>query len=172
MKKTLLVVLAMGLLVGMVPAGAQTLKTGRVNFFKVLNGYKKTKDYEDILRAKAETATKSDELENKKQEILKMRDKMELVKDQEKGKYKQDIQKAIVEYQKEEMKIRDALKKERDVKFKEITDEITKAIKNYAQGNGFDLVFEDTGVLYDKSGADLTDKILKILNKNYDKSNK
>ncbi len=166
MRKAL--VLALGLcFIGSAIVYGKDLKVGYADIVKVFNDYQKTKDYEKILDEKKKKKEEESKLEEKKNEIIKMQDKLELLKDKEKEQQKEKIKKAVNEYRDLEAQIYSDLKKESDEKMKEIIDDINNAISNYAKSKGFDLILNKSAILYGKEGIDVTESVLKKLNEGY-----
>lgn len=148
---------------------AKDLEIGFVDILLVFNDYTKTKDYEDIIEQKKTKREKESNLQEKKDEIIKMQDSLSLLKEREQQEQTEKIQKAVVEYRTLENKIFNELKQESDERMKEILDDINKAIENHARKSGFDLILNKSGILYGDKGIDVTDAVLKDLNKNYKK---
>ena len=143
------------------------LKVGYADIVKVFNDYQKTKDYEKVLDEKKKKKEAESNLEEKKNEIIKMQDKLELLKDREKEQQKEKIRKAVNKYRDLEAQKYSDLKKESNEKMKEIIKDINKAISNYAKSSGFDLILNKSAILYGKDGIDVTDSVLKKLNEGY-----
>jgi outer membrane protein len=166
MKKIGLIVLALGLLIPMSAFSAE-LKIGYVDVLKVFNDYNKTKDYDKVLDE--QRTEKEEGLEKKKEEIKAIQDKIELLKDEQKDEKREEITKAATEYREMERQSILDLKKQRDEKMKEIIDDINKVIEQYAKKNGYDIILNKGSVLSGAKGMDLTNEILKIVNKQYKK---
>ncbi len=149
------------------PGYSKDIKIGYADIIKLFNNYKKTKDYEKILDEKKKNKEKENKLEEKRSEIIKMRDKLELLKDKEKAQQEEKIKIAIREYRTLESQIVADLKKESDEKISEIIGDINNTISRYAEKNRFDLIFNRSAVLYGSEGIDITDIILKKLNEGY-----
>ena len=72
---------------------SKDLKIGYVDIFKVFNDYEKTKEYDEKLEAKKNTAEK--ELEKKKETIEKLQGKLDLLKEGEKAKEEEKLNKEL-----------------------------------------------------------------------------
>lgn len=144
---------------------SQELKIGYVDVFKVFNEYEKTKEYDGILEKRKEEEEKK--LSEKREEIEKMQSKLSLLKEEEQEKEREKIVQATKEYKDLENEIFIKLKEERDEKMKEIIKDIDKIIRTYAEEEGFDLIVNETAVLYGKEPLDITSQILEKINKNY-----
>ncbi|OPX30495.1 MAG: hypothetical protein B1H08_01515 [Candidatus Omnitrophica bacterium 4484_171] len=152
-----------------VSAYSKDSKIGYADVFKIFNGYVKTKDYEKSLEEKKKSKESENKLEEKKNTIVKMQDKLDLLKSKEKEEQKAKIKKAITEYRNIESKIYTDLKKESDAKMKEIISDINDAVKNYAIKNDFDLIINKSATVYGKDEMDITNNVLNKLNGEYKK---
>lgn len=147
---------------------AAELKIGYVDFFQVFNECDKTKEYDAILENKK--AVEEKKLDVKKEEIEKMQNKLSLLKDKEQEKEKEKFTKQVKDYREMERKILIDLKKDRDEKMKEIVEDISKVIEDYAGKNNFDFIIHKSAILFGDKAVDLTDPILKLVNEKYKKS--
>ncbi|MCM8773550.1 MAG: OmpH family outer membrane protein [Candidatus Omnitrophica bacterium] len=148
---------------------AKELKIGCVDVVSVFNDYNKTKDYEKLIDDMRESKEKDSGLKEKKEEIMKMQEKVGLLKEKEQEAQREKIREAIAEYKNIESKILSELKKESDERMKEIVEDIEKVIKSYGDKNGFDLIVNKSVVLHSKSEMDITGEIINLLNKEYKK---
>jgi len=148
---------------------AKDLKIGFIDILLIFNEYTKSKDYEKVLDEQRKQKEDERGLTEKKEEIIKMQDKLSLLKEKEQEKQKEKIRDAYVEYRNIENQILTDMKKESDTKINEILSDINKTIKNYGQKNGFDLILNKGAVVYGEEGIEITDAVLKILNKEYKK---
>lgn len=167
--RRLLVFLAILGLLSSVPfvSFSKDLKIGYVDIFEIFNEYEKTKDYDAVLEKKKDK--EKTKLDASKEKIQKMQNKLSLLKDEEQEKQAEKIEDAIRDFKKEERKIYIDLKKERDEKMKEIVTDINDTIEDYAKKNNLDLVVNANAILYGAKAMDLTETILKIVNKTYKK---
>lgn len=142
-------------------------KIGYVNFRKIINEYDKAKEYDKILEK-----TQNDyEREGQKRidEIKEMQDKLDLLNEKQKSKRQSEIDEKMKSFRGYERdKIQD-LRKEADEKKSEIFKDIEKAVSQYAEREGYTFIFNDMVFAYKLKNYDLTDKIIKIVNKNYKK---
>ncbi len=147
-------------------------KIGYVDLYSVFNNYQKTKDYEKILEQKKSEKEKETKINEKKNEIIKMQDKLDLLKGKEQDKQREKINQAIVEYRKLESQIVSELKKESDARMKEIFNDVNNTISKFAKQNGFSVIINKNALLYGAPSMDVTEKIVDILNKEYKKQKK
>ncbi|OGX16317.1 MAG: hypothetical protein A2166_04165 [Omnitrophica WOR_2 bacterium RBG_13_41_10] len=164
MKRTTLVVgifvLSLVIIVG---ASYAADKFAYVDLSKAFSEYEKTKSYDKVL---TEKETVYDTERNKKvDEVKQFQDKMNLLSDKEKEAKKPEFEtklKALQEYDRQKQT---DLRKEQDTRMKEILKDIEDAVKQYAEKEGYTLVFNDRVLVYQTKSMDITDKILGILNK-------
>jgi len=144
---------------------SKELKIGYVNVFKVFNEYAKTKEYDEKLEKNKKEAEKK--LEAKKEAIEKLQNKLSLLKEKERSSEEEKMKKEITEYRETERKALIDIKKERDEKMKEIIEDINKVVEDYAKKNKFDLIVNESSVLYGDKAMDITSDIMKLANKQY-----
>jgi outer membrane protein len=147
-------------------AYAKDIKIAVINPATMLTSYEKAKDYDKALEQAKEQKAKDYNLETKKDEIMKMRDKMGLLKDKEQADMKDKVMKALNDYRDLEEKAMNELQKDSETKMKEVIDDVEKAIKEYAKTNGYDMVLDKGVVLYG-GDTDITEAITKTLNDKY-----
>lgn len=168
MKKAMMVlgevVFVLGILVSTVNAAD---KFGFIELGKIFNEYNKTKDYDKVLSGK-ENAYET-ERDKKVDEIKQLQDKMNLLSDKEKETKKTDLEDKIKSLQEFDRQKQADLRKESNEKRAEVMKDIDSAIKSYAAKEGYTLVFNEVGVVYNSKEMDITDKIIELLNKGYKK---
>lgn len=156
------VILGLAMMVGTGVAQAAD-KFACVELGKIFNEYSKTKDYDKALGEK-QTAYES-ERDKKVNEIKQLQDKMNLLSDKEKESKKADLDNKVKALQEYDRQKQTDLRKEQDDKMKEILKDIEDAVKQYAEKEGYTLVFNDRVLVYQVKNLDITDKIIVILNK-------
>ncbi len=144
---------------------AYALEVGYVDIYQIFNEYQKTKDYDKVLEK--ERAEKEKELEGKKEDIRKMQEKLELMKESQQEKEREKITKAAMDYRELERQYLLDLKKKRDDKMKEIVADIDKVVEDYAYKNKYDIILNKGAVLYGGKKYDITQDILRIVNQKY-----
>jgi len=156
----LVLVLCMALSTG---AFAKELKVGCLDMRKVFYEYNKTKDFNQKLEA--ENAQVKSEIEKKTQELRKIRDEIDLLSEAAKEKRAPELRqkiKSLDDFRKG--KIEEFLRK-KDEMFKEIRENIMATSRAYAAKNGYDLLFDNAIFVYSAKKFDITDAIVKELNK-------
>ena len=141
-------------------------KFGFVDISKAFDSYNKTKDYDKVLEK--EQTEKEKERDQKETKLKKLEEKLGLLKEGKKKESKEKeldkkrqglyefMQKASVD-----------LRRTRDEKIKEILLDVQDTIDDYAEKKGFTVIFNDRVLLYANESLDITDEIIKIINKNY-----
>lgn len=147
-------------------AYAQT-KLAYVDLSKIFENYNKTKDYDKLLTDQQDVYEK--ERQKKVEEIKQMENKINLLADKEKENQKKLMEDKIKALRDFDQTKQADLRKQQDEKMREILKDIEQAIRQYAESQGYDLVFNDRVLVYQKKTLDITDKIIEILNKNYKK---
>jgi len=142
-------------------------KFAYVDLSRLFSEYGKTKDYDKTLSEK-QNAYRSD-IDKKTNEVKQYQDKMNLLSDKEKETKKGEFETKVKGLQDFERQKLTDLRKEQDDRMKEIFKDIEDAVKQYAQKEGYTLVFNDRVFVYQTKSMDITDKVVDILNKNYKK---
>lgn len=138
-----------------------------VDLSRIFSEYNKTKDYDKVLGDK-QTAYET-ERDKKVSDVKQLQDKMNLLSDKEKESKKTDMESKVKTLQEFDRQKQTDLRKEQDEKMKEILKDIEDAVKQYAEKEGYSLVFNDRVLVYQTKSLDITDKIIGILNKEYKK---
>ncbi len=142
-------------------------KFAYVDLSRTFSEYGKTKEFDKSLEEKQTTFEgERDKMVN---ELKKFEDKIKLLSDKEKeskqGEYEGKV-KGLQEFDRQKS---GDLRKEQDEKMKELLKDIEETVKEYAEKEGYTLVFNDRVLVYQSKNMDITDKIIEILNKNYKK---
>jgi len=138
-------------------------KFGYVDLTKVFGEYNKTKDYDKGLGDK-QSAYES-EREKMVNDVKQAEDKMKLLSDKEKEAKKGDLDSKINTLREFDRTKQTDLRKEQDEKMKELLKDINEVVKQYAEKEGYSMVFNDRVLVYQDKTMDITDKIIAILNK-------
>lgn len=146
---------------------AQDLKLGYINLKKVLDKYKKVIDGEDQLVKEAEK--KNAQRDNLVKEIKNLREKIGLLEDKKNEKKQQELEEKIKELQDFTYETRTDLRQKRDEKFRDIMGEIKNVVEEYGQSRNYNIIIDDTLLLYKDGDLEVTEEIIKILNQRYKK---
>jgi len=142
-------------------------KFAYVDLSRLFGEYGKTKDYDKTLNEK-QNAYRT-EIDNKTNEVKQFQDKVNLLSDKEKEAKKAEFETKVKGLQDFERQKLTDLRKEQDERMKEIFKDIEDAVKQYAEKEGYTLVFNDRVFVYQTKNMDITDKVMDILNKGYKK---
>jgi len=141
------------------------LKIGYVNLGRIFDGYQRTKDSEEILEQKGKQ--KQTELENRVNELTKLRQDVELSSDKARDSKTREIEEKSDFLQQLKTKSQRELVRERNQAAKQILDEIEQSVSEYAKTNGFSVILDQRSLLYGQDAYDITDKVLRMLNDRY-----
>lgn len=167
MRKATMILIA-GLFFSWMSIGfAEGLKMGFIDLKKVLDTYEKVKEGETQLLKQAQE--KTDQREKLVTEIKGIREKLELLKDKEKEKKQQELDAKLKQLQDFTYQSRTTLEQSRDDKFREIMKEVQDVVAEYGQSRNFNIIIDDTLILYKDKTMDVTDDIIKTLNQRYKK---
>ena len=140
-------------------------KIGYVNFEKIFESYDKTKEKNEALQKQKY----GKEVEGQKlvDEINKLRNEMQLLSDEVKETKQKELTEKMRTLRDFTNDSKEELLKKRDVLFKELTMEIMKIVEEKGKEDGYTLIFDDQVLFYKAEASDLTQDIIKILNKKY-----
>lgn len=146
-------------------AHAKDLKIAYVELGNVFNNYQKTKDFDATLQKDSQAA--QDQIDGMIKAIRDNQGKLALLKEDEKQKVQNDIEKqkvSLLEFQKQK---RTELGKKFDDMRKQIVLEIEKVVSDIAKKEGYTYILSDTAVLYADNEANITKNVLDALNAAY-----
>jgi len=139
------------------------LKIGYVNMRKVFYEYKKTKEFNDKLEKEEKQIKK--EIEKRTDEVRKLRDEMDLLSEKAKERKEPALRKEMAELDEFRRSKVDGILRKKDEMFKEIRENILKVTEQYAKKNSYDVVFDEALFVYSLGKYDITNEIIKKLNK-------
>ena len=150
-------------LIGTHAALAADTKIGVINMKKAFYDYNKTKELEKDL----EKVTKALGQDRKKMvdELTKLRGELDLLSGNAKNKKKIEIDKKLAQLAEFDRESRRQLMAKRNDMFKEVVDEIVAVIENIGKKQNYDYILDEQSVRYFKENYDITDEVLKRLNK-------
>lgn len=154
------VILSLTVLIGI---GYAADKFAYVDLGRIFSEYSKTKDYDKVLGDKEQVYTT--ERDKKVADIKQLQDKFNLLSDKEKETKKAELESKVKALQEFDRQKQTDLRKEQDEKMKEILKDIEAAIKQYSEKEGYTLVFNDRVLVYQTKNLDITDQVIKIVNK-------
>ncbi|MCX7661957.1 MAG: OmpH family outer membrane protein [Candidatus Omnitrophica bacterium] len=154
-------------LVGTVAFSYAEVKLAYVDLSRIFEEYNKTKDYDKVLTSQQDAYEK--ERQKKVDEIKQIEDKLNLLSDKEKENQKKQLEDKVKALREFDQAKQTDLRKQQDEKMREILKDIEQTIRQYAESQGYSLVFNDRVLVYQAKTLDITDKIIEALNKNYKK---
>lgn len=155
------------LLAGSPNAQAQEKKIGFLDLSKIFDSYGRTREYDSVLEAEHQVYTK--ERDGRIEKLKEAQGKLALLKEEERKKVQKNIEKMTQDLRNFDQVQRTDLTKQRDEKLREILLEIEKVVSDFGKKAKYDLILNDRVLIYGRKALDVTDEILKILNKSYNK---
>jgi len=165
MKKIFVLILAVAFFacIGIQAVYAKELKIGFADKLKILYEYKKTNELNKLLEK--ESIESKAKLEKMTEEIKKMSDDMELLSESAKKEKTPILEKKIQELNDfRRSKVQEMTRKQDDG-LRKISEEITSICQRFGKAKGYDVIIDLRATLYPPDNMDLTDDILKDLNK-------
>lgn len=144
-------------------------KIGYVNLSRLFDEYTKTKEYDKVLEQQHNIY--QTERDKRLTNIKDAQGKLSLLKDAEKTKVEQQLEKDRTDLLEFDKSQQTDLRKQRDDKIREILTEIEKVVKDYAAKEKFSFILNDRVLIYGGPEMDVTEPILKTLNEGYKKPN-
>jgi len=144
-------------------------KTGYVVLGTLFDQYAKTQDADTTLSETA--AQKQTDRDKMVENIRRMKDELVVLSEEgeEKVKKQAEIDGKIKELQAFDEETRKELREIRDANVKEIFDDLKGSIEKYGEKNKYDFIFTDRALVYQNEKMNITDAILKDVNKQYKK---
>lgn len=142
-------------------------KYASVDVMRIASEYSKAKDYNKDLDQKAQGY--ESEIEKKLNEIKQIQEKINLASEKDKDAKKTELENKVKDMQVYRQQKESDLRKLEMDNTKDIVGSIKGAIKQFAEKEGYTLVFDDRALVYQNTGMDITDKVIAILNSGYKK---
>lgn len=162
--KTAVCSLAIIMVIGMLamPAFSQG-KTGYVDLKRAFYEYEKSRTLEKEVSDLAETSEK--QRTQMVQKITNIRDEGELLSGKAREKKQGQIDQELAALKEFDNKTRqDILNKKNDM-FRQVIDDIQKVVEEIGKREGYDYVLDSRNIMYANKSYDLTDQVIKALNK-------
>lgn len=173
MKKAVLVFAVVGLMAGLffpnlgADAGPAGSNYAFVDVAGVFDGYEKTKENDKDLQE--EGVQKEREREALVEEIRALKDELVLLNDDAKEKKQEALDEKVQELQDFDRDAKRELGQKRNKLVREIFQDIDSVIQRYGERKGYDLILNERALLYKNKKLDITEDVLKELNKGYKK---
>ena len=164
-KRVLVILVAIFIVTGTLvfSAGAAASKIGYVDLRRAFFEYEKTKSFEGKLNKLTEE--RQGERTRKVEKISKMRDEMELLSGDARNKKQTLVETEIASLNEFDRSTRQLLLDKRNTMFKEVVDDIQKIVENLGKKGKYDFVFDSRNIMYGKKQFDLTEDVIKVLNR-------
>jgi len=146
-----------------VAANAADAKIGYVNMRKVFFEYNKTKEFNQELEKEDEKVKK--EIDEKTQEIRKLRDEIDLLSEKAKAQRQPELRQKITELDEFRRRRIQELVQKKDEMFKVVRNDIVKIAGEVGRKKGYEAIFDEAVLVYSSGKNDVTDEVLKDLNK-------
>lgn len=138
-------------------------KIATLDLSRAFDEFQKTKESDKILEGKGNE--KKAERDKKVTEIKKLKGELDLLSDEGKKEKQAMIDQKVKELQEFDREVRDSLRGERDQMVREILKEIDQTIQEYGHEKGYTMILNDRVLLYKDKTLDVTEDIIKRLNK-------
>ncbi|MCM8757045.1 MAG: OmpH family outer membrane protein [Candidatus Omnitrophica bacterium] len=142
-------------------------KIGYVDLQKVFQNYNRAKDNERKFKQEVESQQKEinklqDEIKKEQEDLEK---KKEVLKTEERQKREERLRGMLQDFSGRWKEVNERLDRRREELEKECIDEIIKVAREYGKKQGYSLILDSRVVIYGPEASDLSEEILKILNK-------
>jgi outer membrane protein len=162
--KTLTVIIAAVLILGIAAPSAYCAgKLGYVDLRRAFYEYEKTKTMEQQLNE--ETEARGAERTKMIDKITKLRDAAELLSGKAKTSKQAEIDEELSELQEFDRDTRQALLNKKNDMFREVIEDIQKIVEEIGEKGGYDYILDSRNIMYAKPDFDLTDEVVKRLNR-------
>lgn len=138
-----------------------------VDIIRIASEYNKAKDYRKNLEDKLKAY--NTQRDKKVNDIKQFQDKMNLLSDKQKEAQQAELEAKVKALQDFDREQQTDLRKEDLEQNQKLAEDIKKAVEQYAEKQGYTLVFDARVLAYQTKGIDITDKIIQTLNKDYKK---
>jgi outer membrane protein len=164
MRKVFVVFIAVFMIVGIFAEVSQAAgKIGYVDLRRAFYEYEKSKSFEKELSD--ETSKRQAERDAKVKEISKLRDEMELLSGDARKKKQTAIEAKIADLNEYDRSTRQQLLNKKNDMFRKVVDDIQKVVDNIGKKGKYDYILDSRNVMYGKKDFDLTEQVLKQLNR-------
>lgn len=144
-------------------ANAADNKMGYVDLSRLFDEYYKTKEYDKVLEAEH---TEFETTRNQKiEKIREAQGKLGLLAEDKKAGLEEEIEKMKTELLEFDRQKKTDLTKDRNEKIRGILLEIEQIVSDFAKKESYSLILNDRVLIYGSESIDITETILKELNK-------
>jgi len=163
MKKIAMFCIICFLGVAFMTSSAYALKIGSVDLRRAFYEYEKSKTFDQELTDV--TSQRTEERNKKVEEIRKIRDEAELLSEDAKAAKQQELDSQISALNDFDRDTRQELLNKKNDMFKEVISDIQAVVEDIGQKEKYDYIFDARNIMFSKEGFDVTDEVLKRLNK-------
>lgn len=140
----------------------EAMKFAYVDLSRLFDEYQKTKEYDEILSGKAKV---KEEERNKIINVVKdLQSKLAIVSDKEKDKLQAQLDAKMKSLEEFDREATADLRKQRDDLLREVLKDIEKVVRDYAQKEKYNFIFNDRILLYGDEAFNITQPLIKALN--------
>ncbi len=164
MKRNLSLVIIILLVFGLMSnSWAKELKIGFADKLKILFEYEQAKELNKTLEKENENA--KEQFDKKAKEIKKIRDEMELLSKNARKKKQAELENKLRDLDNFRREKQREIGRKYDDGIRDISKKIADVCERYGKNNGYSAILDTRATLYVPSSLDVTDEILKQLNK-------
>lgn len=164
MKKILLLALIAIFMIGFtIDSWAKEMKIGFADKLKILFEYKKSKELNEDLEKENQKA--KEEFDRKADDIKKLRDEMELLSESARRQKESELETKLKELDNFRRGKQQEIGRKYDEGIRDISKEISEVCEKYGKNKGYDAIIDKRATLYAPESMDITEDILKELNK-------
>lgn len=162
-KKFLVITILISCLTLPAIAFSDEMKLGFVDMKKLFYDYEKTKDFNKKLEKEDENAKQ--DIEEKSKKLMRLRDEVNLLSEEARKKKEPELQEAMRELETYRREKVESFLRKKDEMFQEIREDIMKVASKYADKNEYDVILDGAVFVHSSDKYDLTEGVLKELNK-------
>ncbi|MGD2278529.1 MAG: OmpH family outer membrane protein [Candidatus Omnitrophota bacterium] len=144
-------------------AQAKDGKIGYVDLRRAFYEYGKTRTFEDELNKL--TDQRQAERTKKVEAISKLRDELELLSGNARNKKQGQVEEKIADLNEYDRATRQQLLNKKNDMFREVIDDIQVVVDGMGKKGDYDYILDSRNIMYSKEDFDLTDEVIKKLNK-------
>jgi len=120
-------------------------------------------------RLEQEFSKRLHDLQDMEMHLKAMQDKLEkdgpILSDADRAKRQHEFADQYKEFQRRKRELEEDENQRKNEELAAILERVNKVVAQIAEAEKFDIVLQDTGMLYHSPRVDITDKVLKVLNK-------
>lgn len=142
-------------------------RVGYVDLPKVFESYEKIESFDKDLETLGKA--KEDERNALVDDIRKLKDELSLLSEEGKVNRKKDYEEKMGKLEEFDTATHRELSTKRNELLKEVFDDIEKVVNDFADENGYDLVFSSRSLIFQRDQFDITSPVVRELNRRYER---